>query len=592
MPHVSTLTKTLQIKIVFYGPGLSGKTTNLEKLSVMLSRDRAGELMSLDTKGDRTLFFDWMPLDLGKIRGFDVRIQLYTVPGQVRYNKTRQQVLRGADGVVFVADSQKAAAEQNTYSFSNLRENMSELGVDIEELPMVIQCNKKDLPETMTTREMAMLLRAEHLPFIEAVASQGKGVMETLRLITRLTMKNIQKYLSPSRLINVDEMKQDALDGDSLLEKIMSNSEVSREMADAAAEDEKKENPEVDEEEMDVQYENSDELTPVGTVADIESATAEPSQEIEIEAIPSDEDEPPTSGTDHPDTEGSNRPDTEGSNRPYTEGSNHPDTEGSNHPDTEGSNHPDTEGSNLPDTEATAVFKLPSLMAAESIIKAASATSDVAGNVTVSGEMNVKDAPIAAPLELDNKENSESVVEEMSSSVESVQRHENIRHHDSIPKHELNNQPDENSKETTSVQLFNQFKSEVPSVDKSLSEISPPQGASPSFEKKSQDKVAVSNDDRELVRSLIKRIEALEQENLQLREDILSEVSSRLETIEQLNRQYREETASKTISLIENSEKTISDEITKIRNKTNELSNSMAKVGRLMIELGDHLIGN
>lgn len=565
MPHVSTLTKTLQIKIVFYGPGLSGKTTNLEKLSVMLSRDRAGELMSLDTKGDRTLFFDWMPLDLGKIRGFDVRIQLYTVPGQVRYNKTRQQVLRGADGVVFVADSQKAAAEQNTYSFGNLRENMSELGVDIEELPMVIQCNKKDLPETMTTREMAMLLRAEHLPFIEAVASQGKGVMETLRLITRLTMKNIQKYLSPSRLINVDEMKQDALDGDSLLEKIMSNSEVSREMADAAAEDEKKENPETEDDEMDVQYENSDELTPVGTVTDSESDSQEPSQEIEIEAIPSDEDELPVSGTDIP---------------------------------ADISNPRETD---LPDTDATAVFKLPSLMAAESYIKAAATNSDLTANGTVSGEMSTKDTPDEQQSEPEEEipegavsgaESKEPLKEEKSPPVEIVPVNENNRQSESTLEQETKVQPDENSKETTSVQLFNQFKSEVPSVDKSLSEISPPQGASPSTEKKSQDKVPASTNDGELIKSLVKRIEALEQENRQLREDILSEVSSRLETIEQLNRQYREETASKTISLIENSEKTVSDEITKLRNKTNELSNSMAKVGRLMIELGDHLIGN
>ena len=120
MPLVSALTKSLQVKIVYYGPGLSGKTTNLEKLATMLDKDRVGELMSLDTSGDRTLFFDWMPVELGKIRGFDVKIQLYTVPGQIRYDKTRQQVLRGVDGIVFVADSQRDAMEQNIFSFKNL----------------------------------------------------------------------------------------------------------------------------------------------------------------------------------------------------------------------------------------------------------------------------------------------------------------------------------------------------------------------------------------------------------------------------------------------------------------------------------------
>ncbi|MBN2722771.1 MAG: hypothetical protein JXR95_01735 [Deltaproteobacteria bacterium] len=325
MPLVSTITKTLQVKIVYYGPGLSGKTTNLEQLNKILSKDRAGELMSLDTKGDRTLFFDWMPLDLGKIRGFDVRVQLYTVPGQVRYNKTRQQVLRGADGIVFVADSQKAASEQNVYSLGNLRDNMSEMGIDIEDIPMVIQCNKRDLPETMSTRDLAILLRAEHLPFIEAVAHQGKGVMETLRLITRLTMKNIQKYLSPSRLINLKEEKDASLDGDSLLEKIMANKEVSQEMAEAEKEDQEKlrsessqladnetiapspESPVVhsEEEDFDVEYE-SREVTPVPEKTPPEENSAlSPGDEVTpqpevsqttppqmtIEAEPSDEEE-------------------------------------------------------------------------------------------------------------------------------------------------------------------------------------------------------------------------------------------------------------------------------------------------------------
>jgi mutual gliding-motility protein MglA len=229
MPLVNTSTKTLQIKIVYYGPGLSGKTTNLEQLNKILAKERVGEMMSLDTTGDRTLFFDWLPLDLGKIRGFDIRIQLYTVPGQVRYNKTRQQVLRGVDGLVFIADSQKAASEQNQYSYNNLRDNLIEMGLDMEELPMVIQCNKKDLPETMTTREIALLLSAEHVPFTESVAHIGKGVSETLRLITRITLKSVQKYLTPKGAKEIDSNKEE-LDGDSLLERILSDDGVQQEM--------------------------------------------------------------------------------------------------------------------------------------------------------------------------------------------------------------------------------------------------------------------------------------------------------------------------------------------------------------------------
>lgn len=233
MPLVSALTKSLQVKIVYYGPGLSGKTTNLEKLAVMLDKERVGELMSLDTSGDRTLFFDWMPLDLGKIRGFDVKIQLYTVPGQIRYDRTRQQVLRGVDGIVFIADSQRDAVEQNLYSFKNLRDNLALSGRDLEEIPVVIQCNKKDLPNTMSTREMALSLHAEHLPFIEASASSGQGVLETLRLITRLTMKYVQAYLDPTTARGMPETSQEPLDGDALLSKMLSSDAILTEHREA-----------------------------------------------------------------------------------------------------------------------------------------------------------------------------------------------------------------------------------------------------------------------------------------------------------------------------------------------------------------------
>ncbi|MGM0596092.1 MAG: GTP-binding protein, partial [Myxococcota bacterium] len=237
MPKINTASRSIQVKIVYYGPGLSGKTTNLKQLKKALSKDRVGEMMSLDTKGDRTLFFDWIPVKLGKIRGFDIKIQLYTVPGQIRYNKTRRQVLRGVDGVVFVADSQKAASEQNVYSFNNLRENLSLLNVDLEDLPLVIQCNKKDLPETMSTREMALLLNSEHIPFTEAIAFKGKGVSETLRLITRLALKKIQKYLDPDR-INQLKSSDMPLDGDNLLQDIINDKDLIREIKETENSDE------------------------------------------------------------------------------------------------------------------------------------------------------------------------------------------------------------------------------------------------------------------------------------------------------------------------------------------------------------------
>ena len=294
MPLVSATSKTLQIKIVYYGPGLSGKTTNLEQLNHILARDRVGEMMSLDTKGDRTLFFDWIPVDLGKIRGFDVRIQLYTVPGQVRYNKTRQQVLRGVDGVVFVADSQRAASEQNKYSFNNLRENLALMGLDLEEIPTVIQCNKKDLPDTMTTREIALDLSAEHLPCIAAIANQGKGVTETLRLITRVALKSVKQYLSPSSLIKLEKKPQESLDGDSLLERILTDDAVSKEIQEA--EEAEMAASQVDSSMFPVGESNVVGISstmPEPEVAPVAPAATQDSEELEIEAEPFEEEHAP-----------------------------------------------------------------------------------------------------------------------------------------------------------------------------------------------------------------------------------------------------------------------------------------------------------
>lgn len=225
MPVVNATTRSLQIKIVYYGPGLSGKTTNLEQLSRQLDSERVGELMALDTTGDRTLFFDWIPVDLGQIKGFDVRVQLFTVPGQVRYNNTRKKVLQGVDGVVFVADSQQEAVDQDRYAFQNLRENLAAQGIDLEDVPLVVQWNKGDLPTAIPAEDLAVRLNLEHYPHVSAIASEGKGVRETLRQITRLTLSHVRSRLDPSRPVAPEEDDESdeapPMDGDAMMERIM-----------------------------------------------------------------------------------------------------------------------------------------------------------------------------------------------------------------------------------------------------------------------------------------------------------------------------------------------------------------------------------
>ena len=215
------------MKIVYYGPGLSGKTTNLEMLSRLLNPERRGDLMVLDTVGDRTLFFDWMPVDLGKIRGFDVKIQLFTVPGQVRYNATRKRVLEGVDGLVFVVDSQAEALEQNMFSLENLRENLQELGRKLEEIPMVVQYNKRDLPTALPVEDLAEHLGLEKYPHVESVAAEGKGVLETLRLIVRHTLQAVKEDFDPAKA--AERANRAGMDGEKLLEEIMRGEAAERE---------------------------------------------------------------------------------------------------------------------------------------------------------------------------------------------------------------------------------------------------------------------------------------------------------------------------------------------------------------------------
>jgi signal recognition particle receptor subunit beta len=184
-------TREMTAKIVYYGPGLCGKTTNLMVIFDKLDPKSKGKMLSLATKTDRTLFFDLLPVDIGKVGPFNLKIQLYTVPGQVFYNETRRLVLKGADSVVFVADSQPAMVEANRESFANLMENLEENQIDLNDTPLVIQFNKRDLPGVLPVEELQEKLGFEGYPYTEASALKGDGVMETFRLISKITAKHL-----------------------------------------------------------------------------------------------------------------------------------------------------------------------------------------------------------------------------------------------------------------------------------------------------------------------------------------------------------------------------------------------------------------
>ncbi len=191
MSLINYSTREITCKIVYYGPGRSGKTTNLQYIYSRVPEARRGRMVSLATETDRTLFFDLLPLELGVISGFQTRFQLYTVPGQVYYDSTRKLVLHGADGVVFVADSQLGHEEENLESFRNLQANLLGQGIDPREFPICLQYNKRDLPDAAPVREMKRLLNYREQPNFESAAVQGTGVFETLRGITELVLQRL-----------------------------------------------------------------------------------------------------------------------------------------------------------------------------------------------------------------------------------------------------------------------------------------------------------------------------------------------------------------------------------------------------------------
>jgi len=186
-------TRELTAKIVFYGPGLCGKTTNLEYIHKSLPEKTRGKMLSLATQTDRTLFFDFLPIDLGSVKGMKTRVQLYTVPGQVFYDATRKLVLKGADGVVFVVDSQKEVFDSNMDSWENLSQNLRENGLDINTIPLVIQYNKRDLPNVLSVKDLNKKMNRNKVPSFEAVAITGMGVQETLKGIATVVLESLSR---------------------------------------------------------------------------------------------------------------------------------------------------------------------------------------------------------------------------------------------------------------------------------------------------------------------------------------------------------------------------------------------------------------
>ncbi len=200
MSLVNYLNREITCKIVYYGPARSGKTTNLQYVHGSVPAERKGQLVSLATETDRTLFFDFLPLDLGRFSGFMTRLQLYTVPGQVYYDETRKLVLRGADGVVFVADSQPQMLNDDIDSLRNLQESLLEQEMDVRELPVVLQYNKQDLPGAVSARRLDDALNFRGVPSFTASAVSGDGVFPTLRGISELVMSRLADRLRPSAI--------------------------------------------------------------------------------------------------------------------------------------------------------------------------------------------------------------------------------------------------------------------------------------------------------------------------------------------------------------------------------------------------------
>jgi signal recognition particle receptor subunit beta len=193
MSFINYMAREINCKIVYYGPGLCGKTTNLQYIYERTNPEAKGKMISLATETERTLFFDFLPLSLGEIRGFKTRFHLYTVPGQVFYDASRKLILKGVDGVIFVADSQIERLEANQESMDNLRTNLAEQGYSLEKIPFVIQYNKRDLPNVVAVEELRELLNVQKVPDYEANARAGMGVFDTLKAVSKLVLTELKR---------------------------------------------------------------------------------------------------------------------------------------------------------------------------------------------------------------------------------------------------------------------------------------------------------------------------------------------------------------------------------------------------------------
>lgn len=192
MSTINFAAREINFKIVYYGPGMSGKTTNLKWVFQQVPSGRKGEMVSLATEDERTLFFDFLPVDLGEVKGFKTRFHLYTVPGQVFYNASRKLILRGVDGVVFVADSAGNRLRANAESMRNLRENLAEYGVKLEDIPLILQANKRDAPDALPVEMVQAVIDPEkRFPIHEAIATTGHGVFETLKAVSRQVLSRV-----------------------------------------------------------------------------------------------------------------------------------------------------------------------------------------------------------------------------------------------------------------------------------------------------------------------------------------------------------------------------------------------------------------
>ena len=199
MSFINYSSREINCKIVYYGPGLCGKTTNLQYIYNKTNPEAKGKMISLATETERTLFFDFLPLSLGEIRGFKTRFHLYTVPGQVFYDASRKLILKGVDGVVYVGDSQMERMEANIESLENLRSNLQEQGYDLDKLPYVVQYNKRDLPNAAAIEELRQLLNPTNVPEYPAVAATGEGVFDTLKAVAKLVLTAMRELVRDAR---------------------------------------------------------------------------------------------------------------------------------------------------------------------------------------------------------------------------------------------------------------------------------------------------------------------------------------------------------------------------------------------------------